>query len=149
MRKLQESVALLVAGITRNDPIWETLPTQFDYGAFLGNGLLGATIYRDGDEATRWGAAPNSRSGWLEVDLGTTTQVSRAVVKELEFPRTEQFAIEYKDGESWKPVFTGTTLEGGKSYDVPPVSARFFRLNILKANEVPTIEEVQFLNPKR
>ena len=30
------------------------MPTQFDYGAFLGNGLLGAMIYRDGDNRLRW-----------------------------------------------------------------------------------------------
>ena len=103
----------------------------------------------DGDESTRWGAEPNSRSGWLEVDLGAPTKVSRAVIKELEFPRTEQFAIEFKDGDSWKPLVTGTTIAGNKSFDFAPVTARHFRLNILKANEVPTIEEFQLLTTRK
>lgn len=103
----------------------------------------------DGDEATRWGAKPDSRSGWLEVDLGATARVGRAIIKELEFPRTEQFAIEYKDGDTWKAVVSGTTIGGAKTFDFPPVSARYFRLNILKANEVPTLEEFLLLEAKK
>ncbi len=97
----------------------------------------------DGRESTRWGAAPDARSGWLEVDLGKDTQVGKAVVVETSFPRTQEFAIEYKDGESWKPVVTGTTIAGNKTYEFKPVKARYFRLNIIKANEVPTIDEFQ------
>lgn len=40
--------------LARQDPIWERLPERFDDGAFLGNGLMGATIYRDGDRRFRW-----------------------------------------------------------------------------------------------
>jgi len=40
--------------LRRHDLIWETLPARFDDGAFLGNGLLGAMIYRDGDNRLRW-----------------------------------------------------------------------------------------------
>ncbi|MEI8375708.1 MAG: glycoside hydrolase family 95-like protein [Planctomycetota bacterium] len=40
--------------LARQDMIWDTLPAQFDDGAFLGNGLMGATIYRDGDNRFRW-----------------------------------------------------------------------------------------------
>jgi len=40
--------------LRRHDPIWETLPTRFDDGAFLGNGLLGAMIYREGENRLRW-----------------------------------------------------------------------------------------------
>ena len=42
------------AFLARHDLVFETLPTQFDYGAFLGNGLLGAMIYRDGENRLRW-----------------------------------------------------------------------------------------------
>jgi len=101
----------------------------------------------DGDDTSRWGAEPGARSGWLEVDLGKPMTVGRAVIKELNYPRTRQFAIEYKDGETWKPVVAGKTIGDEKSYDFPPVEGRFFRLNILKASEVPTIEEFQLYPP--
>ena len=48
----QSAVAVSVdwpSFLARQDPIWETLPARFDHGAFLGNGLMGATIYRDGN----------------------------------------------------------------------------------------------------
>jgi hypothetical protein len=38
----------------RNDLVWEWLPGRFDHGAFLGNGLLGATVYRDGESVLRF-----------------------------------------------------------------------------------------------
>ncbi len=42
------------AFLARQDPTWDILPEKFDDGAFLGNGLLGTTIYRDGDNRLRW-----------------------------------------------------------------------------------------------
>jgi hypothetical protein len=103
----------------------------------------------DGDDVSRWGAAPGTRSGWIEVDLGKAETVGRAVVKELAYPRTEEFAIEYQEGSGWKPLVTGLTIHGEKTYDFAPVTARRFRLNILKANEVPTIEEFGLFRPGR
>jgi alpha-L-fucosidase len=101
----------------------------------------------DDDETTRWGAAPDARSGWLEVDLEKDTRVGRAVIKELGFKRTQEFAVEYKDGEAWKELAKGTTIAGEKTLDFAPVTARYVRLNILKANEVPTVEEFQLFAP--
>ena len=65
------------------------------------------------------------------------------MVKELCFQRTQEFVIEYKESEAWKPLATGTTIAGTKTFEFPSVTARYFRLNILKASEVPTIEEFQ------
>ena len=70
----------------------------------------------DGDESTRWGAAPDARSGWLEVDLGKDAQIGRAVIKELGFQRTQEFAIEYKDGEAWKELAKGANIAGEKNH---------------------------------
>jgi len=76
------------------------------------------------------------------------TRIGQALVKELGFQRTQEFAIEYKDGETWKELVKGTTIAGEKTFTFAPVSARYVRLNILKANEVPTIEEFQLFPPK-
>jgi len=40
--------------LSRQDPVWEKLPQKFDHGAFLGNGLLGTTIYQDGESVIRF-----------------------------------------------------------------------------------------------
>ena len=97
----------------------------------------------DGDEVTRWGAAPESRAGWIEVDLEKETRIGHAVISESSCPRTQQFAIEYKDGNEWKTALTGQTIAGRMPLKFAPVSARYVRLNILKATGVPTIEEFQ------
>jgi hypothetical protein len=101
----------------------------------------------DGDDESRWCAALKARSGWLEVDLGKDTAVDCAVVKELGFHRTEAFAVECKAGDSWKELIKGSTIAGGKALKFAPVTARYFRLNILKANQTPTIEEFQLYAP--
>jgi alpha-L-fucosidase len=103
----------------------------------------------DDDDTSRWGAAADARSGWLEVDLGEPALVGRAVVMELGYHRTQEFRIEVQDGDAWKPLVTGTVLAGERAFDFPPVTARVFRLNILSASEVPTIEEFQLYPPAK
>ena len=103
----------------------------------------------DGETNTRWGAAADARSAWLEVDLGQPQRVGRAMICELEYPRTRQFAVEYLDDPTWKPLAKGTTIAGTKVLDFTPVTARRFRLNILEATEVPTIEEFGVYAPAK
>ena len=102
----------------------------------------------DGDEATRWGAAPGSMSGWLAVDLSAPTRIGRVVIKEIGYPRTQEFVVEWLDGETWQPLVKGQTLAGDRTFDFEPVVAQKVRLNILRASEVPTIEEFQVFAPK-
>lgn len=40
--------------IHRQDIVWEKLPQRFDHGAYMGNGMLGTTIYSDGANRLRW-----------------------------------------------------------------------------------------------
>jgi len=107
------------------------------------NGAYAASAAVDGMEHTRWGAAEGARSGWLEVDLGAPTRIGRALVMELAYPRTQEFAIQYKEGETWKDLARGTTLAGPCNFRFKPVTAQWFRLNILRATDTPTIEEFQ------
>ena len=102
----------------------------------------------DGDESTRWGAASDARSGWIEVDLGSSIRVGRAMIIERSFPRTREYVIEYLDGELWKPLHRGTRIESEKIITFSPVAAQRVRLNVLKAVEVPTIEEFQLFAPQ-
>jgi alpha-L-fucosidase len=95
----------------------------------------------DDNSGTRWSAAQGTRSGWLEIDLGTEVSVGRALIRETSFPRTEEFALEYLEGNTWKEVAKGTRIAGEKLISFTPVTARRFRLNIQNASDVPTIEE--------
>jgi len=106
-----------------------------------------AGMANDGNDESRWGAAPDARSGWLEIDLGKDTEVGCALIRELTYRRTEAFAIECGGNGNWTKVATGNMISGERILKFKPVTARYFRLNILKASEVPTIEEFQLFAP--
>ena len=102
----------------------------------------------DGDPQTRWSEKSGSRMGWLEVDLGKDTLVGQATIMEIGNARiVEEFAVEYKKGDVWIPVQSGTTIGSWKILDFKPITGRYFRLNIRKASEVPTIQEFQLHAP--
>ena len=72
-------------------------------------------------------------------------EVKKVVITEISYPRTKSFRIEVRQNETdeWTTVYEGTTITQ-QNFTIPfekPVTARFVRLNILKATEVPTIEE--------
>lgn len=95
----------------------------------------------DGDESTRWGGAPDSRSGWLEVDLGEEKTFNRVLILENPWDRVRRFQLQYRDGETWRTFHEGTTL-GEFHLSFEPIKARYVRLNVLEATDVPTIWEV-------
>lgn len=101
----------------------------------------------DDDPGTRWGAAQNSRSGWLEVDLGIEQRVGSVEIWEKQFPRVQSFSIEVQQGETWREVARGTTVNGQKTVPFPPVTAQRVRLTVHRASDVPTLEEFRVLAP--
>lgn len=96
----------------------------------------------DGNRHTRWGAARDARSGWIEVDLGGSVTLRRAVVVEGDWNRVRKFELQYKEGDVWRTFYCGKTI-GTLRLSFEPVTARFVRLNILQATDVPTIWELQ------
>jgi alpha-L-fucosidase len=96
----------------------------------------------DDDPSTRWGGPVGSRGGWLEVDLGEETTVSRAVIQEG-WDRTRKFSVQYKVGDEWRDAAAGTTIGANWELRFAPVKAQVFRLNIADATDVPTIWEFQ------
>ena len=110
-------------------------------GTWQGTPGYGPGMAFDGDEATRWGCAEGSRSGWLAVDLGEPMTITRAVIVEATWNRVRRFELQGKEGETWRTFATGTTLGERKELVFAPVKAQHFRLNILEASDVPTIPE--------
>jgi hypothetical protein len=98
----------------------------------------------DGDNNTRWGGAEGARDGWLEVDLGKPTAISRAIVREIAYPGTAEFAIEAQQPDgSWRAVATGTQIGSQREVIFPATTARVFRLHLLQITDNPNIEEFQ------
>ena len=98
----------------------------------------------DGDFATRWGGKRSSRSGWLQVDLGKECRVASALIDEARHNRIREFEIQVRDGDLWRSVAGGSTCGDWKIIAFQkPVKGQVFRLNIVRASEVPTISEFQ------
>ena len=97
----------------------------------------------DGDLKTRWASDFAARSGWLAVDLGGEKEIAGVWISEVEWPETQEFAIEVKQAGAWKEVARGTTIGSDCSIDFPPVRTREVRLNVFKAQRPININEFQ------
>jgi alpha-L-fucosidase len=95
----------------------------------------------DDDPGTRWGGAPDTKSGWLTADLGEPKKFSRITISEG-WDRVRRFEVQIREGDAWKTIHRGTTVGTDYSADFTPVTARHVRLNIVEATDVPTIWEV-------
>ena len=102
----------------------------------------------DDDPATRWATDWGTKQAWLEVDLGKPMTFNRAIISE-DFDRVQQFELQHKDGQQWRTFAEGTNIGQKLKLEFSPVTARYVRLNILKASEGPTIWEFQLFAPKK
>ena len=111
------------------------------------NPRLDAGLAFDDDMTTRWGGAPDSKSGWLAVDLGAEKTFASVFISEA-YDRVSQFELQVMKGDSWRTFFKGGKIGEKFSARFEPVTARHVRLNIIEASHVPTIWEVQLFPPK-
>jgi alpha-L-fucosidase len=117
---------------------------------FQKNKQFGPDKALDDDENTRWATDAGTHEAWLEVDFGKPVTFDRVAIDEPgEYKRVEAFELQYKDGENWKTFHQGTTIGPGWTARFEPVTAQYVRLNILKANEGPTIWEFKLFAPKK
>jgi alpha-L-fucosidase len=102
----------------------------------------------DDDPATRWATPAGTKAAWLEVDLGKEMKVGRAMINEGHWDRVRGFQLQYKVDSQWKSAYEGRKIVSTRRFDFDPVTARYFRLNILRATEGPTIWEMQLFETK-
>jgi len=105
----------------------------------------GAQQAFDGDAETRWATDAGTKQAWLAADLGQPATVASVVIHEASgfTGRVTKFEFQYRAGETWQTIFTGTKIGGRLVKKFPAVTAREFRLNILDATEGPTISELE------
>lgn len=103
----------------------------------------------DGNTGTRWATDDGTKSAWLAVDLGKPAMIGSAFMLQAypELNRVRKFAIEYKDGDTWKSCYEGKDPGASLNATFKPVTARQFRLNITEATDGPTIWEFQLFPP--
>jgi alpha-L-fucosidase len=101
----------------------------------------------DGDFNTRWGSEPESRSGWLQIDLGKESAITKVLIDEAGYGRIQRFEVHARQDHTWKTVFTGTTCGDQKLIEFDqPVKAQVFRLSVIEASDVPTVSEFQLFD---
>jgi hypothetical protein len=94
----------------------------------LENASLPASNAVDGNAGTRWSSA-FADPQWIQVDLGTTHQVSRVQLTwEAAFGRSYRIDTS-TDGGTWHTVFSATTGDGGTdNVTFAATAARFVRM---------------------
>jgi alpha-L-fucosidase len=101
----------------------------------------------DDDPATRWATDAGTHQAWIQVDLGRPMTIASVVIDEEYGTRVRQFELQVAGPGGWKTIASGTRIGQGKKVSFAPVKAQLFRLNILDAEEGPTISEFKLFPP--
>ncbi len=104
----------------------------------------GADKAFDDDPHTRWATDAGTKQAWIAIDLGKPVALIGVKIHEAIPDRVEQFQLEVQEGGQWKTVLSGDKLNRF-SRRFPAVTAQHVRLNVLRANEGPTIAEIQLI----
>ncbi len=107
------------------------------------NENYGAQQAFDGDEQTRWATDGDTKQAWVAVNFPTPKIVHQVRISEAYAGRVHKFELQYRLGNEWKMIFTGTKLGEHFRKSFPAVTAQEFRLNILDATDGPTINEIE------
>ena len=77
------------------------------------------------------------------MDLGEEKEIAGVWISEVEWPETQEFAIEVRQAGAWKEVARGSTIGSDCSIEFPSVRTREVRLNVFKAKRPININEFQ------
>lgn len=100
----------------------------------------------DSTTQTSWKAITDAHTGWLVINLEYPTSIGSVAVSEVaghSGKNIKLFNIEYKLGKDWITLYKGTTIGEEFQTSFKPVTAQFFRLNILASEVEPQIKDMQ------
>ncbi len=109
----------------------------------------GAECALDGNPSTRWATDGGTHAAWLEVTFAKPQTVGKVLIEEACGKRVQDFALQYKHGDTWKTALEGTAIGEKYHAEFKPVRAKEFCLDIRKASEGPTIWEFKLLRAKK
>jgi alpha-L-fucosidase len=113
-------------------------------GEWLGRETeLSKNHVNDGNFNSIWAGPENSRSGWVEIDLGEDHLIEDVLLDDGPYQRCEAFQVQAQIAGVWQTIVGGTNIGARKDLGFAPTLARRFRLMISQANEVPTLAEFQ------
>ncbi len=147
--ELDTVLKLQLASSAMNLPAVELSPTfKATASSVYGedDGGYAAQLAFDGDDQTRWATDDGTRQAWVAIDFLKPQTVNHVRISEAYAGRVQKFEPQYLDGDEWKTIFAGTTLGDNFQKSFSAVTAREFRLNILKATNGPTINEIELMD---
>ena len=103
-----------------------------------------ALAFDDNDE-TRWATDDGTKQAWIAVKYIRPRLVNQVRISEAYANRVQRFEFQYRNGDVWQTLITGTVLGDHFSQSFPAVTASEFRLIILDATEGPTIKEIELI----
>jgi len=75
--------------------------------------------------------------------------ISSAIINEGGWDRVRKFELQIKENNKWKTIANGTTIGRSLELTFKPTKARYVRLNITEADEVPTILELELFETNK
>lgn len=106
-----------------------------------------ALYITDNNLATKWQAAPTSKTATLELDLGQLHSISALGVIEkgsanaVLWHRKQLFELQYWDGVDWKTAVKGSSNGAGIVQSFPKVKAQKFKLILETEKGEPALAE--------
>lgn len=121
------------------------LNNQVIVDSFVNNDeTYGAEKIVDGNYDTYWAPNDGSKTGSIEIDLGSPTEFDVISIQEY-IPlgqRVKNFNVEVLQGDNWTEVFEGGTIGYKRLVRIAPTTAQKIRINITGSLEVPLINNV-------
>lgn len=98
----------------------------------------------DGDEHTRWATPGGMTSAWIEISLPKVASIGSATILQEEdyAARIQSYEFQAEVDGAWKTLASGDKIAAKGRILFEPVTAKKFRLNITKASDGPTINEI-------
>lgn len=105
----------------------------------------GPQLAFDNISETRWATDAGTEQAWIIAEFDKPIDIGAVRISEASpyTGRVQEFEFQYRDREEWETVFTGGEIGGRFFREFNPIMAREFRLNILDAEEGPTISELE------
>jgi alpha-L-fucosidase len=97
----------------------------------------------DNDPHTRWATDSGTKQAWIAASFPKALTVQRVRIEEAYAGRVRKFEFQYREGESWKTIFDGTSIGEWFQKTFDAITAREFRLSILDSSDGPTIADIE------
>ena len=91
-----------------------------------------------------WHPANDDTNPWLEIDLGDTQKVQKAVIYEWR-QNIKSFELQYKKDNQWITFYEGTTIGERAEITFPETEIKQFRMVLNRFDEIPGIYEIVLL----